>query len=424
MGSFGQWRWTPVAIAVVAFTLVVGGGLALTRASDDPGGTAATTTTPGEGVIEVVGADTTVAAVPDTATAASVVAANAVVTKVPITQTLSKGMFGTEVQVLQQRLKDLSFDPGPIDGAYGDYTVQAVWAFETLVLGTPLADVTGKVTPELWDRMQDAVTITPRRNNLSSTHVEIYLPEQALIVFKDNLPVLTAHISSGELEAPGDDFTKGAEWCDEVTISPGENGNEEGTEEIKDGRCGNAVTPGGTYRFYRKYAGNRQSALGGMYNPVYFNYGIAIHGALNVPDHPASHGCIRINMYLAKTFPDLIVNASGTEAKPRGDDVYVWNGVEDPEIYGPKTGRFDWVWQEWRDKNSTTTSTSTTSTTTPTTLPGETTTVPAATAPPPVTTTTSVPATTVAPTTLPPTTVAPTPAVTEAPVTVAAPVGP
>ena len=40
--------------------------------------------------------------------------------------------------------------------------------------------------------------------------------------------------------------------------------------------------------------GIRRRALGGMWDPVYFNYGIAMHGALNVPLEPASHGCIRI----------------------------------------------------------------------------------------------------------------------------------
>ena len=53
-------------------------------------------------------------------------------------------------------------------------------------------------------------------------------------------------------------------------------------------------TPGGVFRFNRRVEGVRESALGGMFNPVYFNYGIAIHGAKNVPLEPASHGCIRI----------------------------------------------------------------------------------------------------------------------------------
>ena len=45
-----------------------------------------------------------------------------------------------------------------------------------------------------------------------------------------------------------------------------------------------------------------------MMNPVYFNYGIAVHGADNVPLEPASHGCVRLNQTIAKFFPDLVKN--------------------------------------------------------------------------------------------------------------------
>lgn len=404
-------RWTPAAIAVVVFLVVVGVGLLVTRDGGDDAN--ATTTIPANGEIGFIDPNATTLPVPETP-APSTVAQNSVA-KVPLGRTLSKGLSGDDVRMVQQRLADLKFNPGPVDGSFGDYTVQAVWAFETLVMGKGYRDVTGKLTPEMWDRMQEDVTVAPRRDNLTSTHVEIYLPEQALVVFQDNAPVLVAHISSGELDGDGSDFMKGKEWCEEVTISPGENGNEEGTEEIKDGRCGSAWTPGGTYAFYRKHDGIRQSALGGMYRPVYFNYGIAVHGAQNVPNKPASHGCIRVNNEIADIFFDLIVNAKGTEAKPRGDQVYVFNGVEEPEAYGQKTGRFDGPWQEWRDKNSTTSSSSSTSSTTSTTVPGETTTVAPATAPPSATTTTVATTTTTAapppptvPVTLPPPTAPPT----------------
>jgi hypothetical protein len=62
-----------------------------------------------------------------------------------------------------------------------------------------------------------------------------------------------------------------------------------------------------------------------MFNPVYFNYGIAVHGAKNVPLQPASHGCIRIHMELSKTFPSLVKN---------GNRVYVWGqDGREPESY-------------------------------------------------------------------------------------------
>ena len=50
----------------------------------------------------------------------------------------------------------------------------------------------------------------------------------------------------------------------------------------------------------------RETKLGSLYNPVYFNYNIAVHGAILVPLKPASHGCIRIPMSVARSFPALV----------------------------------------------------------------------------------------------------------------------
>ena len=54
--------------------------------------------------------------------------------------------------------------------------------------------------------------------------------------------------------------------------------------------------------FQREVQGDRVGALGRMFNPVYFNYGIAMHGAGNVPLEPASHGCIRMHKTISNTF--------------------------------------------------------------------------------------------------------------------------
>ncbi len=232
-------------------------------------------------------------------------------------------MYGADVKMVQQRLKDLGFEPGPIDGAFGDLTRAAVWAFEKLVLGTPRDDATGKVTDEMWQRMQDPIAIAPRRPGTGS-HTEVYLPEQVVAFFDDDdRPVLISHMSSGT----------GQQWCEEVTISPGEIGNEHGTAPLNKGECGESTTPGGVYRYYRRVAGVRQSALGGMWNPVYFNYGIAIHGAINVPLQPASHGCIRIPLAISETFQQLIGDR---------DRVYVFDGKREPEAYGAQKPRFNW----------------------------------------------------------------------------------
>ena len=148
--------------------------------------------------------------------------------------------------MVQQRLKELGFDPGPIDGQFGDLTRAAVWAFEKLVLRTPRDEATGEVTDEMWQRMQDPIAIAARAVRAPTTdHTEVYLPEQVVVFFVDDRPVLISHMSSGT----------GEEWCEEVTISPGEIGNEHGTEPLQQGECGVSTTPGGVYRYYRRVDG-------------------------------------------------------------------------------------------------------------------------------------------------------------------------
>lgn len=56
-----------------------------------------------------------------------------------------------------------------------------------------------------------------------------------------------------------------------------------------------ALTPVGTFSIERRISGLRDGALGGMYDPMYFYHGWALHGSSNVPAHPASHGCVRIS---------------------------------------------------------------------------------------------------------------------------------
>ena len=84
------------------------------------------------------------------------------------------------------------------------------------------------------------------------------------------------------------------------------------------------ITPGGIFKYDRIVEGLRNSALGGMWDPAYFNYGIAIHGAINVPETPASHGCIRVPQTIGKMFHEFIA---------KGDSVFVWDGIEEPEVY-------------------------------------------------------------------------------------------
>jgi peptidoglycan hydrolase-like protein with peptidoglycan-binding domain len=341
-------RWIPVAAAGGLLAIVVGVGLS--RGDDTPPASAAPSSS-------LAAATTTVAGAATNAPAVATVATSAPVVKVPLDRTLGDGVTGDDVRRLQTRLAELGFDPGPVDGRYGGVTIQSVWAFEKLVMKTPREEATGRVTPEMWDLMQDPIQVQPRRPSFGgATHVEVYLPEQVLAVFTDNRPVLVAHISSGELDAAGNP----APYCDKAVWDTDAFGNR--YPEPRTGEaCATAKTPGGVFEIHRMELGNHRSALGGMTNPVYFNYGIAIHGADNVPLKPASHGCVRINQYLATYFQELVA---------KGDKVLVWgHDGQQPEEYSEDESlpHFD---QRIYD-TTTTTSTTTTSTTTtvPTTEP-------------------------------------------------------
>jgi lipoprotein-anchoring transpeptidase ErfK/SrfK len=60
-------------------------------------------------------------------------------------------------------------------------------------------------------------------------------------------------------------------------------------------------TPEGRFSIYRKVPGFDPSPLGTLFDPLYFTGGYAIHGNPSVPPYPASHGCIRVPMWIAPT---------------------------------------------------------------------------------------------------------------------------
>jgi hypothetical protein len=245
---------------------------------------------------------------------------------------LRVGSSGDVVARLQDRLGELGFEPGPSDGEFGALTEQAVWAFEKLVAGVPAAEATGVVTDELWDLMRAAAPIEPRRRfadgQTTRNHTEVYLPEQAVAFFVDDRAILVSHMSSGS----------GERWRETVTIGPGEYHNEDGTRPIQLGLVGQSITPGGVYIYDRIVTGRRLGALGAMYDPAYFNHGIAVHGADYVPLHPASHGCIRVPRYISDRFHELI---------DRGDQVWVWDGDSEPEWLGQVPPPSDQIDPNW-----------------------------------------------------------------------------
>ncbi len=323
------------------------------------------------------------------------------IVKTSFAQPLAKGSAGEDVRQLQTRLTELGFAPGAIDGQFGTLTPQAVWAYKKLVGGATWqeldnSDTKTSVNDELWQTMQDSIVIEPRRKlGAGTTHVEVYLPLQVLAVFTDDRPVFIAHISTGELSPEGIPAT----FCETVTLDTDAVG-EPLDPPVEKAICAESKTPGGIFGFTRRYEGKRVGPLGGMLNPVYFNYGIAIHGAEKVPTAPASHGCVRIHNKLSEVFPSLV---------KRRDKVFVWgHDGKEPEYYSTSESKPSFNRPD-TDATTTTSTSTTVAAEAPTTVKQDspTTTKPAtATTVKPVATTTSTtaPTSTVAPaTTAPPT---------------------
>jgi L,D-transpeptidase catalytic domain/Putative peptidoglycan binding domain len=312
--------------------------------------------------------------------------------KTTISRTLEKGLAAAEdVKVVQQRLNDLHFDVGVADGIYGANTEMAVWAYQALIMNLSGKDVTGKVTPELWTRMQDPLGLPQFRPDASPTHAEVFLPTQTMVIYVAGELRLITHISSGS----------GQPWCDKLRNVPAWPGATTTTLPPGQGDpryCGTSITPGGTFKVYLKRSGWVDIPLGKVFNPISFNAGIAIHGYTEVPKNPKSHGCVRVPMHIAKYLPEVLHT---------GDQIFVWDGIKEPEVYGNQKPPAD-----ERDPTDTTVVTTTTTTLKPTTTVAGTTTtkptVPAATTVPTATTVKPVPvptttvAVTVSPTTGPP----------------------
>jgi N-acetylmuramoyl-L-alanine amidase len=162
--------------------------------------------------------------------------------------TLRVGSRGPGVRALEQRLGDLRFALRGTDGLYGRDTYEAVLAFQK-VHGLPR---TGRVDAALWSRIARAA---PPRARYRGDHIEISKGRQVLFVVRGGLVVQTVHVSTGA--------------------------------------TGN--TPLGRWHVYRKVVGWDWI----LWYPMYFLRGFAIHGYPSVPPYPASHGCVRVPMWIA-----------------------------------------------------------------------------------------------------------------------------
>jgi len=161
---------------------------------------------------------------------------------------LARGARGQSVVALERRVAELRYALPRVDESYGHGTYEAVLAFQK-VQRLPL---TGSVDARVWRALTAARTPMPR---YAGTHIEVSKGRQYLLVVKRSRVVSVVHVSTGA--------------------------------------TGN--TPLGRWRIYRKVPGWDWV----LWYPMYFLRGFAIHGYPSVPAYPASHGCVRVPMWIA-----------------------------------------------------------------------------------------------------------------------------
>jgi peptidoglycan hydrolase-like protein with peptidoglycan-binding domain len=180
------------------------------------------------------------------------------------------GNSGSDTARIQQRLLDLGFWLTGVDGDFGLSTSQAVMAFQKY----HGLDTTGHVNQQTADAL---TTAEWRAHGLADagTLVEIDKDQQLLFVVQDGRTVWTFNTSTGN----------GQPYEEEDQNTPGEV------------QTGVAMTRNGLHAVYRERPeGWWEGDLGKIYRPKYFSGGQAVHGSNNVPDYPASHGCVRVSI--------------------------------------------------------------------------------------------------------------------------------
>lgn len=171
-----------------------------------------------------------------------------------------------DIPQVQERLVELHFDPGPLDGRLSAETRAALWGFQKVNGLKPVSRLTAKTLYAL-DHPREVVPLVKRG---PANRVEVDLGRQLMFVYAKGELALITHVSTGA----------NRHYCEK-------------------GVCGYAVTHAGDFRVYKKVRGWQRGRLGAMYKPMYFDGGIALHGSTRVPLRPASHGCVRIPLHTA-----------------------------------------------------------------------------------------------------------------------------
>jgi peptidoglycan hydrolase-like protein with peptidoglycan-binding domain len=188
-----------------------------------------------------------------------------------LAQRATTSLTRVQIQAAEQKLSELGYWTGAIDGVLDRASRSALIAFQKYQGRA----VTGNLAPDELDAIRTSAA--PQARELGYAHVEIDVDRQVLLLVNND---------------------------DRVRVLPVSTGNDQPFRA--DGQTSIAYTPRGRFLVYEKEAGWGNGPLGAMYYSNFISGGVAIHGSPDVPNEPASHGCIRIPMFAAREVSKLM----------------------------------------------------------------------------------------------------------------------
>ena len=147
----------------------------------------------------------------------------------------------------EQTLKRQGYVVHQVDGTTDRFSVWAIYAFEKVAGLRP----NGHFGETEWRKMLRNPRMAVRRPDLPKKHVEINIGKQLILLVRKGKVRHHIHTSTGKASTP---------------------------------------TIRGTFTVYEK---RNYRQANGMYRPIFFHGGYAIHGYPSIPLYPASHGCAR-----------------------------------------------------------------------------------------------------------------------------------
>jgi lipoprotein-anchoring transpeptidase ErfK/SrfK len=202
-----------------------------------------------------------------------------------------------QVKEAERRLADMGYWTGTVDGLLDPATRAALLSFQKWEGRA----VSGVLTIDEFEAIRTATS--PKAREDGYEHVEVDLDRQVLLLVEDDAKVRVLPVSTGN-----------------------------GKEFFYDGQTSIAYTPRGRFVVYEKGFGWENNVPGSMYYPNYISGGIAIHGSLNVPVQPASHGCIRIPMFAAVEVSKLLKLGTIVLVYDKVSFVSAKSWVENPKL--------------------------------------------------------------------------------------------